>query len=90
MVKETNKGNTMNTTKRIDPKPVLNESNLYFGENGMSHCGSLRCAGMTAVYTGKTRDGAPVVKVKDSDHELFLREFGRAVTCEVCGFTGGQ
>ncbi len=49
-----------------NPKPILDPSALYFGDNGRCHCGDPRCAGMTAAYTGKGLDGGPVVKLTAS------------------------
>lgn len=49
-----------------NPKPILDPSSLYFGDNGRCHCGDPRCAGMTAAYTGRGLDGEPVILLSAS------------------------
>jgi hypothetical protein len=66
------------------PKGKLVENVLYFGDNGRITCGSLRCAGMSAFYSGRTISGQRVKRVTRDDNALFVAEFGEPACCEVC------
>lgn len=59
---------------------------LYLGDNGRMTCGDLKCAGMTAHFSGMTRDlsGQTMQRVTLDD----VREFGLmgiVPVCEGCG-----
>lgn len=66
------------------PKPKLKDDVLYFGDNGRITCGSLRCAGMTAHFTGRATSGQRVKRVSDADNQMFVAEFGAPACCEIC------
>lgn len=66
------------------PSPKLSSSSLYFGENGRVHCGSLRCAGGSAHFSGRSIDGKKVSKITKVDNRYWLSEFGRPASCESC------
>ena len=72
-------------TTTADPAPALKPSRIYFGDNGRLHCGALRCAGMSAHFTGVALDGALVTPVRQDDVDAWLSEFGERPKCETCG-----
>ena len=62
---------------------MLNATTLYLGDNGRAFCGALRCAGMTAHYSGRDLSGQPVAP-------LTAREaIDHGITCEGCGMQPG-
>ncbi len=63
--------------------PVLRPDRLYFGDNGRIHCGSLRCAGMSAHFTGRTISGQRVVPVNFRDVVQRPKDLG-PMRCETC------
>ena len=80
----------MTTTKNerwsaADPKPMLDEAAIYFGDNGRRFCGSLRCAGISAHYSARDLSGFRVEKAGAADNAEWLRMFKRPLTCETCG-----
>jgi hypothetical protein len=62
-----------NATKTLDPTA------LYLGDNGRAFCGALKCAGMTAHFTGRTLSGDQVALVPARD----AQDYG--LCCESCG-----
>jgi hypothetical protein len=75
---------TMRTTT-TGPNPALEPTRLYMGDGGRVFCGALRCAGMAAHFTGRTIAGQRVRLLTGHDRVVWLREIGRAPTCEGCG-----
>jgi hypothetical protein len=57
------------------PKSKLKAGRLYLGDNGRCFCGTLRCAGMTAYFTGRDLSGMKV---------LALAPGSPAFHCEGC------
>lgn len=72
-----------NTETRLTPK--LDATELYLGDNGRCFCGSLRCAGMTAHFTGRDLSGQKVAKITLRDNEALVAAIGRSFACETCG-----
>ncbi len=65
-------------------KPALNPDRLYLGDNGRCFCGALKCAGMTAHFTGRDLSGQGVLELRREEVEaagLALVTFH----CEGCG-----
>lgn len=61
--------------------------NLYMDGNGRITCADLKCAGMTAHFSGMKRDlyGAPIERVSvDTVREFMALGFG-VPKCEGCG-----
>ena len=64
------------------PIPVLKPDTIYTADNGMLIC--LKCAGMTAKYTGRTLDGSDVIRLSPTG-ETALEwhvEFGTPLACD--------
>jgi hypothetical protein len=57
----------------------LSPSALYLGDNGRCFCGSPRCAGATATYTGRDLSGQRVKRVNAAT----IKRHG--FKCETCG-----
>ena len=74
----------MRTTTKC-PVPPLEPARLYVGYGVRIFCGALRCAGMSAFYTGRTISGQRVQVVTACDREAWVRELSRAPNCEGCG-----
>jgi hypothetical protein len=65
-------------------KPKLAERNLYLGDNGRCFCGTQRCAGMTAFYSGRDLSGQkvmPLTGVMVAANGFDATSFA----CESCG-----
>lgn len=61
------------------PKPVLKPDTIYLGDNGMAIC--CKCAGQSALYTGRDISGQKVMRVRPED----LAEISEtSMACE-CG-----
>lgn len=71
-------------------KRVLSEAHLYIGDNGRVFCGKVRCAGMSAAYSGYTLGGQRVRPASPETRDEFLREIGQDMACEQCHMTMGQ
>lgn len=57
----------------------LREDTLYLGDNGRAFCGTQRCAGVTAFFSGRTLAGQSV-------EPLTAREaHDHGIKCETCG-----
>lgn len=63
-----------------EPKPVLKEGVIYSGDNGERIC--KKCAGDSALYTGRDRSGMKVRAVPRSENEAWRAFFGKDMTCE--------
>lgn len=61
-----------------DPKPVLEDDELYIGDNGRVLHG--KCSGASARFSGRDISGQRVQKVGPSNP----RSLGYFLTCEVC------
>ena len=63
-----------------EPKPVLKDGVIYSGDNGERIC--KKCAGDSALYTGRDRSGTKVRAVSRSENEAWRAFFGKDMTCE--------
>jgi hypothetical protein len=61
--------------------PKLNEKTLYLGDNGRCFCGKLRCAGMTAHFTGRDLSGQRVQAVDAASAAKY------GLRCAGCGIS---
>jgi hypothetical protein len=64
------------------PASKLAEGVLYLGDNGRCFCGKLRCAGMTAHFSGRDLSGQRVLTLSAAS----IKRHG--FRCEGCGVTG--
>lgn len=71
----------------MDPKPKLDVARLYIGDNGRIFCGALRCAGMSAHFTGRTIAGQRVRRITDAYARAWPTQELGPVRCESCGRT---
>ena len=62
------------------PPIKLKEGVIYSGDNGRLFC--RKCAGMTALYTGRDLSGQKVEAVPVEDNVEWRKEFGRDMACE--------
>jgi hypothetical protein len=69
---------TRKTTKQ--PKIHLKPGTVYSCDNGELRC--LKCAGMTATFTGRDRSGRKVVEMTEADNIEWLKLTGRPMACE--------
>lgn len=76
------KGHLMADTATL-PKPVLKPGRVYLAHDRFV-CATSRCAGMTALYTGRTADGARVRMVDAQDVDEWAEYDMGPLTCE-CG-----
>ena len=60
-------------------KVALKEGAVYFADNGRSIC--LKCAGMSAKYTGRDISGQKVERLNPDDVE-YLKSKGISAACE--------
>jgi len=58
---------------------MLKADTLYLGDNGRAFCGSQRCAGMTANYSGRDLSGQTVEALTAQD------AIDNGIRCEGCG-----
>ncbi len=68
---------------------MLKPNALYLGDNGRCFCGSEKCAGMTAFYSGKDLSGRRLYRLSERDNaegHAMSAEF-RGFKCETCGKT---
>src|SRR5262245_18577949 len=61
-------------------RPALRPDAAYFADSGRAVC--LRCAGMSALYTGRDISGQRVERATVEDCRVWEREIGRALSCE--------
>jgi len=62
------------------PTPVLKEDVIYSADNGMLIC--KKCAGQSALYTGRDISGQEVVAIPRSENEAWEKFFGEDMACE--------
>lgn len=67
----------------MNPKPVLDAATIYCTPDRFI-CGQVQCAGTTALYTGRTSGGAPVLPVTAAEVALWSTEGMRPLACQ-CG-----
>jgi hypothetical protein len=60
-------------------KPKLNAETLYLGDNGRCFCGSKRCAGSTAHFTGYDLSGQKAEPIDAATAAQY------SLRCETCG-----
>ena len=66
--------------------PALDEQELYLGDNGRCFCGALRCAGMTAHFSGRDLSGQKVLHL--TGEMVVANGFDAdSFACESCGRT---
>lgn len=58
---------------------TLRADTLYLGDNGRAFCGTLRCAGQTAHFTGRDLSGQKVEALTAQE------AIDNRITCEGCG-----
>ena len=66
----------------------LNPDTIYLGDNGRAFCGSLRCAGATAYYSGRDLSGQRVAPLAHPHEVRAAIEAGLTcggLKCEGCG-----
>ncbi len=63
-----------------EPVPVLEDELIYSGDNGMLIC--KKCAGQSALYTGRAISGQEVLAMPLSQNAVWKRFFGEDMTCE--------
>ena len=63
-----------------EPTPVLKEGVIYSGDNGERIC--KKCAGQSALYTGRDRSGQEVVPIPRSENSRWRTFFGKDLMCE--------
>lgn len=61
----------------------LKADTLYVGDNGRCFCGDLKCAGMTAFYTGRDLSGLRLLAL--TPDMLMSDPTALAFRCESCG-----
>lgn len=57
---------------------------LYLGDNGRCFCGEMRCAGMTAFYSGRDLSGQTLYRLRPEDDKAPGLE-SDGFKCESCG-----
>jgi len=65
--------------KATDPSPVLRDGAVYWADNGRRICA--RCAGASALYTGRDLSGQAVERVTVDDVQAWPQDLGPLV-CE--------
>jgi hypothetical protein len=68
--------------KQPQPRPRLEDSALYFTDNGRIVCGLH--AGNSARYTGRDISGQRVRRVTGADDAYWLAALGEHIRCEQC------
>ena len=63
-----------------EPEPILKEEVIYSADNGMLIC--KKCAGQSALYTGRDISGQEVVAVPRSENAAWRKQVGEDMTCE--------
>lgn len=82
-IDSSDEGQTVIITKHIFPVSALTPDALYLGDNGRCFCGELRCAGMTAYYSGRDLSGQKLMALTP---EMLLSEpTALGFRCEGCG-----
>lgn len=62
------------------PKPKLVAGVVYSGDNGRLFC--VRCAGMTALFSGRDLSGQRVYAMTQADADSWLAVMGNELACE--------
>jgi hypothetical protein len=65
-------------------KKTLDVNRLYLGDNGRCFCGEMRCAGMTAFFSGKDISGQRLYRLRPKDDKAPGME-SAGFRCETCG-----
>ena len=65
--------------RTTDPRPLLREGAVYWADNGRRICA--RCAGASALYTGRDISGQPVERVSLDDVRAWPKDLG-PLACE--------
>jgi hypothetical protein len=60
--------------------PKLAAGIIYSGDNGRLFCA--KCAGQTALYTGRDISGQKVEAMDAADNKAWIAEFGKPIACE--------
>lgn len=68
------------TRRTTDPRPLLREGAIYWADNGRRICA--RCAGASALYTGRDLSGQPVERITIDDVRAWPEDLG-ALGCEM-------
>lgn len=68
-------------TTKNDLVSVLDDHELYLGDNGRCFCGAH--AGMSARYSGRDLSGQPVMKITFADR-VEAKRLGWTPQCETC------
>ncbi len=68
----------------MSTKPKLDPNKLYWGDNYRITCGKLRCAGMSAHFSGRTISGQRAMPVTRAELAALKAE-GTPAKCETCG-----
>ena len=68
------------TRRTTDPRPLLREGAIYWADNGRRICA--RCAGASALYTGRDISGQPVERATLRDSVEWLSSLGSMLACE--------
>jgi hypothetical protein len=63
-----------------EPELVLKEGVIYSGDNGERIC--RKCAGQSALYTGRDRSGMKVRAIPRSENKAWRAFFGKDMACE--------
>lgn len=63
-----------------NPKPKLKPGIIYSADNGQLIC--LKCAGMSAKFTGHDISGQKVQTMPRSETRKWFKEFGKPMSCE--------
>jgi len=63
-----------------EPEPVLKDGVIYSADNGMLIC--KKCAGQSALYTGRDISGQKVSVVPRSENSAWKKMFGENMACE--------
>ena len=63
-----------------EPEIMLEPGTVYSADNGRLIC--LKCAGMSAKYTGRDISGQKVYRMNDQDAADWKRMMGRDLACE--------
>lgn len=70
----------MTARNNTDPRPLLREGAVYWSDNGRRICA--RCAGASALYTGRDISGQAVERATLRDAVEWLSSLGSPLACE--------
>ncbi len=63
-----------------EPQPKLQGGVVYSGGNGRLIC--CKCAGQSALYTGRDLDGTKVLAITPDQFPMWAEAFGPSLSCE--------